>query len=462
MNYLQSSRKLFLLILVSSFLLQCKMYDNPGNTKELSQSSTPPKFEVPDYWELGKTDTISVQDDWYYSFNDSHLNQLINEALDTTNMALMFQLAKIDESRARVKLAESGKKVKIGYGANYSGFSATGNAPDSYNLTIGVPISWEADLWGKIEAGILAADQNVLSSMYSYDFTRQSIASTVANTYFRIGLLNQSLAVADRFLELNKRIVEILKIREEVGIIDMQEVYLTEAQINNVKSIVASTENDVQRATRELEILLGRYPENKLKIEWTPEPLDSIVAINNPFNLIARRPDLKANESALRAAFYVNEQAELARQPSLALNGSIGFSTLYDLVFGTGAALLGPILDGGVIQSRIDEATAVQKQAVANYGQSIINAFKEVETSLESQKIINRQYQFLLDSETETRRAYEIAVEQYSVGRIDLYYVLQLQSQLLFTKLDLLQVDAAKYFERVQLHLALGGNISSK
>lgn len=462
MSYTQSLRKLSLLVLISLVFHQCKLYDNPGNTKELSQSSTPPNFEVPDYWELGKTDSLSVQDDWYYSFNDPHLNQLIDEALDTTNLSIMFQLAKIDENRARVKLAESGKKVKVGYSGAYSGFSATGNAPDSYNLTVGVPISWEADLWGKIEAGVLAADQNVLSSMYSYDYTRQSIAATVANKYFRIGLLNQSLYVADQFLQLNRRIVDILKTREEVGIIDMQEVYLTEAQINNVKSIIAETKNEVQRTTRELEILIGRYPENKLKVDWGPKKLDSLVAISNPFALINRRPDLKANESAVRSAFYLNEQAELAKYPSLALNGSIGFSTLYDLVFGTGAGLLGPIFDGGVIQSRIDGATAVQKQVVANYGQSILNAFKEVETSLESQKIINEQYQYLLDSEAETRKAYDIAIEQYRVGRIDLYYVLQLQSQLLFTELDLLRVDAAKYFERVQLHLALGGNITSK
>ena len=462
MNYLQSFRKLSLLILVSFLFHQCKMYDNPGNTKELSQNATPPNFEVPDYWELGETDSLSVQDDWYYSFNEPLLNQLIDEALDTTNMAIMFQLAKIDENRARVKLAESGKKVKVGYSGVYSGFSATGNAPDSYDLTVGVPISWEADLWGKIEAGILAADQNVLSSMYSYDYTRQSIAATVSNAYFRIGLLNESLDVAEQFLELNERIVDILRTREEVGIIDMQEVYLTEAQINNVKSIIAQTENEVQRATRELEILIGRYPENKLKIDWVPQQLDSVVSISNPFALINRRPDIKANESAVRAAFYLNEQAELARKPSFVLNGSIGFSTLYDLVFGTGASILGPIFDGGVIQSRIDGATAVQKQVVANYGQSILTAFKEVETSLDSQRIINEQYKYLLDSEAETKKAYDIAVEQYRVGRIDLYYVLQLQSQLLFTELDLLRVDAAKYFERVQLHLALGGNITSK
>lgn len=462
MNYLKFSKKLGLLILVSFLFHQCKMYDNPGNTKELSKNATPPNFEVPDYWELGTTDSLSVQDDWYYSFNEPHLNQLIDEALDTTNMAIMFQLAKIDESRARVKLAESGKKVKVGYSGVYSGFSATGNAPDSYDLTVGIPISWEADLWGKIEAGILAADQNVLSSMYSYDYTRQSIAATVANAYFRIGLLNESLEVAEEFLKLNGRIVDILRTREEVGIIDMQEVHLTEAQINNVRSIIAETENEVQRATRELEILIGRYPENKLEINWTPQQLDSVVAISNPFALINRRPDLKANEAAVRSAFYLNEQAQLLRKPSFAINGSIGFSTLYDLVFGTGASILGPIFDGGVIQSRIDDATAVQKQVVANYGQSILTAFKEVETSMESQKIINEQYQYLLDSESETKKAYDIAIEQYKVGRIDLYYVLQLQSQLLFTELDLLRVDAAKYFERVQLHLALGGNITSK
>lgn len=453
--------KLAFLGLFALSLQQCKLYKNPEGTEQLSKQATENTFDIPEYWNLGTSDTLDIADDWYKSFSNNQLNSLIDEALDTTNFAVIFQLANIDANQARVKLARSGKSVKVNYGGVYSGLSTSNNS-NTYDFTASAPISWEADLWGKIETGILAAEENTLASIYNYDYTRQSIAGKVSSLYFKLGSLTRALQVGEEFLALNVKINEILKIREEVGIIDAQEIFLTGAQINNVKSVIAQTKNDVQRLTRELELVLGRYPGNEIQVDFNLVKLEPIDGISNPIALISRRPDIKANEARVRSVFYLNEQTQLAKYPSLVLSGSVGISTLSDFVFGTGASLLGPIFNGGEIDSRIEEANAIQKQAVANYGLSILTGFKEVETALNAQNILNKQLEFVNLSAEETKKAYDIAVEQYRVGRIDLYYVLQLQAQWLLTELDLVSVMNDIYQERIQLHLALGGNITSK
>lgn len=457
---MKKSLKLSFLVVFALLLQQCKLYKTPENTKEMAKKATADNFEIPDYWSLNAGDTLDIAENWYKTFNNDQLNVLVEEALDTSNFAIIFQLANIDVSTARAKLAKSGKSIKVNYGGFYSGVSSTGGS-DRYDFTASAPISWEADLWGKIEAGVLAADENVLANMYNYSYTRQSIAATVSSLYFKIGALNKTLEVGQEFLELNIQINDILEIREQVGIIDAQEVFLTEAQVNNIKSIIAQTENDLQKVTRELELILGRYPKNELKVNFEPGLLNPIESISNPIELINRRPDIKANEARVRALFYLNEQAKLAKYPSLVLSGSIGISTLSDLIFGTGASLLGPIFDGGAINSKIQEATAIQKQAVASYGLSILTGFKEVEASMNSEKLINEQYNYIVKSAEETKKAYEISVKQYGVGRIDLFSVLQLQAQWILTELDLISVSNDIYQQRIQLHLALGGNITS-
>jgi outer membrane protein TolC len=230
--------------------------------------------------------------------------------------------------------------------------------------------------------------------------------------------------------------------------------------VNNIKNIIEGNKDLLQIKVRQLETLLGRYPENKLKVDWKPTSIEMITEISNPFDLILRRPDIQSNESKVRALFYLNEQALLAKYPSLVLSASISLSSVNDLLFGAGASLFGPIFNGGALDGRIDEATAQQKQALATYGLSILNAFKEVETSLNSQTIISNQENFIQLSSNESKKAYEISVKQYEIGAVDLFDVLQIQLQWLLKELDLVTIKEQIYHERVQLHLALGGNIT--
>lgn len=438
--------------------VQCKSYKDPADTEGLVDQAAAGNFDVPEFWEASG-DTATVAENWYREFNDPELNALVEESIDSTNLSIIYQLARIEQSQAIRSLQESGKRVKVGYGGDYAGLSSTTGIND-YGLLSGAGISWEADLWGKIQTGILAADEGVKAAIYNYSYTRQSIAGTTSKLYFKIGTLNQAVAIGKRFIEVNGDVMELLKIREEVGIIDMKEVYLLGAQINTINNLMEGYRNEIQANTRQLEVVMGRYPENQLRIQWSPVDLETIDGIGTPFQLINRRPDLKRDEALVRARFYLTEQAQLLKYPNLVLSADIGWSTVSDLIFGTGGSFFGPIYTGGAIDAQIASATAEQRQALMNYGLSMLNAFKEVESALNSESYLREQKLFLENAIAESRNAYQLMIEQYKVGKVSVFEVLQTQMQWLLKELDLVNINGKIYQQRVDLYLALGGNIN--
>ncbi|MEN8137462.1 MAG: TolC family protein [Bacteroidota bacterium] len=450
--------KLFVgLALIS--LSNCVMYKDPPATQDLAEESLPTDFEIPTEWTAVKKDTTDVKEDWYKVFNDTILNSLINEALDTVNPSIRYQLANIDIKSANVDIAKAGRSLFIDYNVAYTG-STVVNGDSQYNVGLYAPIRWEADLWGRIKAGVLAANEAVIAQIKNYSYTRQSIAGNICNLYFDISTTKKAIKVGNDYIKLNHNLVEILKVKQDVGISDIKDVYLAEAQYNSIKSIIEELKNSLQIQTRELEAILGRYPEGNLDINWLSNDLIPIKSISDPISLIRRRPDILMNESQVRSAFYMTEQAKLAKYPNLVLTATPGISSASTLVLGTGASLLGPILNGGLIEANIRKATATQKASVSLYGLSIINALKEVESSMDSEYILFERRKYTEKYVEESRNAYDVVVTQFEEGKIDIINTLYLQSRLLVAEFDLIKNTQDIYKQRVKLYLALGGDIT--
>ena len=450
--------KSLLFIGLTLLIHNCKSYEQPAETNSIVTEALGNKIIVPEFWDTS-SDTSKVKENWYKEFHDPFLESLVEEAIDTTNLSIIYQLALIEQTSAQRGLSQSNKSLKIGYGAGSSGYTATG-AANNFDANVGGGISWEADLWGKIETGILSADENLKASIYNYSYTRQSITATTSKLYFEIGTLNQELQIGEDFIKVNDHIKDLLKIREEVGIIDMKEVFLIKAQISSINNLIEQYKNELQTKTRKLEVVIGRYPENKLIVNWQPDVLEPVTEIGNPFELINRRPDLKRNESYVRSQFFLTEQAKLIKYPNLVLSADMGFSTISDLIFGVAGSFFGPIYTGGAIDSQIASATAEQKKSLMTYGLSLLNAFNEVETSLSSEKYLLEQKLYMTNAINESKNAYDLMLKQYAVGRVGLFEVLQIQMEWLLKELNLIRINGSLYRQRVELYLALGGNIN--
>ena len=107
-------------------------------------------------------------------------------------------------------------------------------------------------------------------------------------------------------------------------------------------------------------------------------------------------------------------------------------------------------------------ATAQQRQALSAYGQQALVAFGEVENALSSERLIAEREAFLATAVENGQKALDLGRIQYEVGRSQLLDVLQLQARLVSARSGLISAQSARLINRINLHLALGGNFQKE
>jgi outer membrane protein TolC len=222
------------------------------------------------------------------------------------------------------------------------------------------------------------------------------------------------------------------------------------------------------RAVRQLELLLGRYPAGKLVAGAKLPALPPVPPAGLPSELLLRRPDVLAAERRLAADGARTKEARLARFPSLRLTGSTGTTTssLRDVlssdfgVWSLGGSLTQPLFEGGRITGRILRATAEEREATAALQRTVLVAFGEVEQSLAAEI-------HLREREDAARRAKELAsdaaqsaAEEFTGGTGDVLTLIDTREQEINTASQLAALRRLRLDNRVDLHLALGGDFT--
>jgi outer membrane protein TolC len=221
----------------------------------------------------------------------------------------------------------------------------------------------------------------------------------------------------------------------------------------------------LDRALRQLELLLGRYPSARIKTGDELPTIKSAVPAGLPADLIARRPDLVAADRRLAAADRRLAQSRRALLPSISLTASTGRSSgeLGDLLDGNFSVwnLIGnisqPLLQGGRLRAGVDLSQAGLDQALASYAQSALRAYAEVEQALAGEEFLTNQEKALKTATSEALAARTLAEERYAKGLSDLITLLDAQRRAFDAKSRLLSVQRMRLDGRIDLYLALGG-----
>lgn len=451
-------RRLFATIGLAGALGACAVKE-PPQTAEVVDDALPPETKVSTEWTAPAGDTGQVDDGWLKAFGDPELDALVKEALDEHNPNMRLLSAQVDRAAAAARLAGAALKPTVGLGADLSGTSgAPDPIPDSGG-SVGVGISWEVDVWGKVRAGSRAAEENFRATTLDFEFARQSLAAQVAKTWFLATELKVQVALAQETVDILKQLTELVEKKQEVGQVTMQDVYLARADRDRAEEALRQAQGGQKQIQRALEILVGRYPAAEIEgadeLSAVPPP----IPVGVPADIIARRPDLVAAERRVAAAFYSTEQAELAKLPSFNISAGVGgMSNMDDTIANLSAGLFAPIFTGGALEAQVDSANADQESAMAAYGQSLLKAFEEVETALTNESLFEERQRYLESSEENSKKAYDLSKTKYDVGQTDLLSVLQIQSQWVGARVGVVNIKSDRLAQRVDLHLALGGS----
>ncbi|MDA1272480.1 MAG: TolC family protein [Verrucomicrobia bacterium] len=433
-------------------------------------------FETPGTWSSAGVSAEPVVDDWWSNLGSSNLSEVVIEALNR-NHDLEIAAARLAaaEAEARIAGAELMPSLGLGFDANRSqrnfiGFPIPGsdrNILTTRSTSYGVALnsSWELDLWGRVRSGKRAAAADVQASEFELRGARQSIAAQAVKAWLAVAESSQQMRLATQTAQSHQATVNQIRERYRRGLRSSLDFRLAETALSSAQAALAERERLLDRATRQFQILLGRYPSGTTQQEdLFPEVISSVPA-GLPSDLLNRRPDLVAAEQRLAAADARLFQAKASLLPRISLTASGGTSTadLADLIssdFGVWALagnLSQPLLQGGRLRAGVNLAVARTRQALANYRKTALTAFAEVETALAAENYLSNREKTLVSATNQAQAALRLSHERYTAGVEPFLVVLESERRAFEAEGLLIAVRRQRIENRVELHVALGG-----
>lgn len=433
----------------------------PGEEKIAAQESLP---DMPAAWKVADAKVGEVAGGWVSNYNDPILLALVNEGQEQ-NRNLRALATRIDQAWALAQKSGAAGRPQIGAGVSGSGGGNFDGAA-SGELQFGVQASWEIDLWGRIKSGRMGAEESARAIEADVRFARESLALSIATAYFSAVEAHRQVEVVSGNIEDLTEIARITSVRGEHGRANAQDIGFAKSDLASARADLEGLKVAERDALRALEILVGRYPSAEIEtaaglVEPPPPPPAGL-----PSELLERRPDLVAAERRVASSIDFVNQARAAKLPTFSLTGSagVGSTDLTDilnpanLLWQAASNILVPLTSGGALDADIDAAKADQLQAVELYAQTALDAFKDVESSLDASTSLVRRLAETTEALAEGRKALDTARLRYDSGLTDLLSVLTVQQRVRGLESSYLTIKRERLVNYGTLNLALGGN----
>ncbi|MDB4952729.1 MAG: Heavy metal efflux outer membrane protein CzcC family [Myxococcales bacterium] len=328
-----------------------------------------------------------------------------------------------------------------------------------------VDASWAPDLFGRVRYAVRQRQYGAQVSAADLESTRLLQQSMLAQTYFQIRAQDALQVDLDATVAANEQIVALTRSRFTAGI--DSEVVVVQAELTLQNSRVQATNAAILRTRFEHAIatLIG-VPATELTLprralHAVPPPIPT----GTPSQLLERRPDIAAAERQMASANAVIGLGYAAYYPLITLTGDVGFAsaaidTLFSWpsrIWSIGANLAETLFDGGARRATIDQAIASYNASVANYRQTVLVAFQQVEDNLAATRILAAEVKQQRTAVELALRAFELERERYEKG-LDPYINLAVQqTALLAARQALVSLESQQMTSAVLLVEALGG-----
>lgn len=401
---------------------------------------------------------------WEQVFTDPILQGYIRTAL-ANNLDL-------DDARRNVEMAQAQLKgAKLNYfpslALNPNGGSASyGGSHMNWSYTIPAAANWEIDAFGKILNRKRGAKVS-LEQMQDYEqAVRSQIICGVANTYYALVLLNQQLNLSKRTAKIWKDQVESMKLMKEAAYVNEAAVVQSKANYYSIMASIPDIEQSIVETNNSLSTLLNADPQ---KWDVTSDltfnlPVDVKAGI--PLSYLAVRPDVRAAERGLAAAYYNTNSARAAFYPSLNISAQGGFTnSIGSMIVNPGkwfiqlaGQLSAPIFSRGTNIANLEVAKAKQKQAMNAFEKSVLSASVDVSNALA--KISNNQEKrvYLSEQIDNLEKSVEYTSELLTLDQKTTYLeVLSARSSLLSAQLSSLACWHTQVASLISLYQAVGG-----
>ncbi len=422
---------------------------------------------------------------WWEVFNDPALTQLVQLAY-RQNLTLQSAGLRVIEARAKLGIAVGDQYPQVQEAnGSYTNNWASKNAANFKDfdrqfedLTVGIDSTWEIDFWGKFARSIESSNAALGATIADHDDFLVILTADVARFYIVVREAERRIVIARENVQVQTISLNIAEARFREGAVSELDVLQARALLAETQSTIPVLQIDRRQALNALAVLLGLPPSQlvdimgeEAKIPTAPEE----VAVGIPAELLRRRPDIRRAELSAAAQ---SAQIGVARSqlfPAFSLGGFVGLQTsgsvdersnqaeLKDLWNGesftgfVGPSISWPFLNWGRLTNNVRVQDARFQGLIADYQNSVLEAYQEVEDGLVGFLRSRRESEFLTRSVEANVRAVELAILQYREGLADYTRVLDTQEDLLDRQDNLVVSQASVAQNQVLTYRGLGG-----
>jgi len=410
---------------------------------------------------------------WWEIFNDAELNTYEQQLLKA-NQSLEAAKDRLNQARALARVTSAGYFPTFNANPNASRNRYSAGRPEVVTLgrpltqsTYEIPflLNYEPDLFGRQRRSMEASTASLQSTAADLYNAVLVLTAELAADYFTLRELDAELQVVQESVAIQQKGLQLVESRHAGGVASGLDLAQQQTLLHSTVTQVYLVQQQRAQFEHAIAVLTGNpasiFSVSARPLNATPPP----VPLGVPSDLLERRPDVASAERQMANANALVGVATAAFYPQLTLFGSGGFQstslsnliTTPNAIWSLGGAVLQPIFQGGSNRANLAAMKASYDQTVANYRESVLTAFQQVEDGLSSLNALSQASTSQNAAVGDSRRALEIANNRYTGGVTTYLDVITAQSSLLSNERLATQVLGQQMVTSVYLVKALGG-----
>ena len=427
---------------------------------------------------------------WWLVYRDPVLNSLERQ-VEISNQTVAAAAAAYEQARTLIRTAQAAlfPTVTASYGVsrNYTGAAllgasstttasggavapiGSGAATSLHGVTTTVQttqaaLTWDLDVWGKIRRQIesnVAGAQVSAADLINAKLTAQA---QLALAYFNLRAAYSLRSLLEKTAAEYKKTVTITQFQYKGGTVSEADLVSAETQYMSAQAAAISTNETIAQLQHAIAMLIGKPPS---EVNLSPMLLTGAIPsfpVGVPSQLLERRPDIAAAERVMQQQNALIGVAIAAYYPDVTISADLGYTGLMSLpinpaheFWSIGGMALETVFDGGARSAQVNSAKATYLEAVANYRQTVVTAFQQVEDQLAAIRVLTAQLKVQENAVVEARKAVTVYLNQYRAGAVAFTSVVVAEAALLSAEQAALATRQNLFIASVTLIEALGG-----
>lgn len=475
-----------LLVLLSGCMAGPKYHPPaaPSVAKNYKESTV--NFKNEPGWKVAAPGHAMLHGDWWTVFHDPQLDSL-EKQLNINNQNIKVYFENFLAARALIAQARANFWPTLTTTPSWQRSKASGNLSNSYNTGTGAStstssgqkstrvsfpfdVSWAPDLWGKIRHEVRSAEFGAQVSAADLANEKLTEQASLAAFYFQLRGQDALIDILKKTVEADKQAYDVNEGSYKAGVGDYISVVEAKSTLEHAQAQL--TNLGIARAQYEhaIAVLVGKVPTN---FSLPPDPgfvTPPSIPVGVPSELLERRPDIAAAERTLADANSTIGIGYGAFFPNVTLSASGGFeSSTFKRWFdwpsrfwSIGPSITETIFNGWLYRAQLHQYEAIYNSDLANYRQTVLTAFQQVEDDLAATRLYSQQIQQQRAALQDAEHYLKLEQVRYRSG-IDPYLsVITAQNTVLTEQETLATIQVNETTSAVRLIQALGGGWGRK